>query len=275
MRNIARATGLASPAGRVQRFKGLEALPVRGAVLDANGVIVGVNEAWKQFARKSGLQTPDFDVGRNYFDYCTVDLGNAPRLAQDLKDLIAGRLDLLTCTYPCHSPTRRAWFFLIGVPLSSIKPSNVALLHIDMSALLPPDLADPKFGSGAGPENGSRPNHDINVDMDKIVAALDETIVRALSSQLHAMVPQAAASTPSPDGPRRSFREEIEAQLTRRQRQVLDLLGEGKSNREIAQALGASPNTVKLHVSAILDRLELRSRTQAALLAMKMREPAA
>ena len=55
--------------------------------------------------------------------------------------------------------------------------------------------------------------------------------------------------------------------LSRCQLQVLRLLGEGKSNREIAEALCRSPNTVKLHVSAILHRLNLRSRTQAALIA--------
>jgi DNA-binding NarL/FixJ family response regulator len=59
----------------------------------------------------------------------------------------------------------------------------------------------------------------------------------------------------------------VRTRLSKRQIQVLRLLGEGKSNKEIAMALFLSPNTIKLHVSAILERLKLSSsRTQAALL---------
>jgi DNA-binding NarL/FixJ family response regulator len=52
--------------------------------------------------------------------------------------------------------------------------------------------------------------------------------------------------------------------------EVLRLLGEGKTNKEMARELFLSPNTVKLHVSAILQRLKVRSRTQAALLSSEL-----
>jgi DNA-binding NarL/FixJ family response regulator len=58
--------------------------------------------------------------------------------------------------------------------------------------------------------------------------------------------------------------------LSERQIQVLRLLGEGKTNNEIAEVLFRSPNTIKLHVSAILKQLGLKSRTQAALLASQL-----
>lgn len=60
------------------------------------------------------------------------------------------------------------------------------------------------------------------------------------------------------------------AGLSKRQVEVLRLLGKGMTNREIAEALFRSPHTIKLHVSAILERLKLKSRTQAALLASKL-----
>jgi DNA-binding NarL/FixJ family response regulator len=60
------------------------------------------------------------------------------------------------------------------------------------------------------------------------------------------------------------------AGLSKRQVDVLRLLGKGMTNREIAEALFRSPHTIKLHVSAILERLHLKSRTQAALLASKL-----
>ncbi len=55
--------------------------------------------------------------------------------------------------------------------------------------------------------------------------------------------------------------------LTARERQVLKLIAEGSSNREIAQSLDISEGTVKNHVASILGRLNLRDRTQAAIVA--------
>ena len=58
--------------------------------------------------------------------------------------------------------------------------------------------------------------------------------------------------------------------LTPRELEVLALIGQGASNREIAQALFLSEGTVKNHVTNILSRLNLRDRTQAALLAVNV-----
>ena len=54
--------------------------------------------------------------------------------------------------------------------------------------------------------------------------------------------------------------------LTRRQREVLDLIGKGHSNANIAAKLELSPNTVRIHISAIFKTLDVSNRTQAALL---------
>jgi DNA-binding NarL/FixJ family response regulator len=53
--------------------------------------------------------------------------------------------------------------------------------------------------------------------------------------------------------------------LTARERQVLDLLADGLSNRQIARSLGLSLKTVQNHVSRILDKVQADDRTQAAL----------
>lgn len=57
--------------------------------------------------------------------------------------------------------------------------------------------------------------------------------------------------------------------LTTRQRQVMELLGEGLSNNDICERLGLNLSTVKAHVSGVLRTLGAESRTQAAL---KIRE---
>jgi DNA-binding NarL/FixJ family response regulator len=57
--------------------------------------------------------------------------------------------------------------------------------------------------------------------------------------------------------------------LTAREREVLGAIARGRANREIARDLGLSEKTVKTHVSAILTKLGVQDRTQAALYAVR------
>jgi DNA-binding NarL/FixJ family response regulator len=61
--------------------------------------------------------------------------------------------------------------------------------------------------------------------------------------------------------------------LTGRERQVLQLLADGASNRHIARVLGISLKTVQNHVSRILDKLQATDRTQAVLRARGIAPP--
>jgi DNA-binding NarL/FixJ family response regulator len=81
---------------------------------------------------------------------------------------------------------------------------------------------------------------------------LDPAIARALTSSLRAG---------SGDGPN--------AELTTRELEVLRLLGAGKTNKEIGAELQISERTARTHVSNILGKLDLTSRTQAALWAVR------
>ena len=58
--------------------------------------------------------------------------------------------------------------------------------------------------------------------------------------------------------------------LTYRQSQVLDLIAQGKSNKQIAFDMGVSESTVKLHINALLRSLRVNNRTQAVITAQKM-----
>jgi DNA-binding NarL/FixJ family response regulator len=53
--------------------------------------------------------------------------------------------------------------------------------------------------------------------------------------------------------------------LTSRERQVIDLLGEGLSNKEIASRLHIAVHTVKSHVHNVLEKLALHSRLEVAV----------
>jgi DNA-binding NarL/FixJ family response regulator len=55
------------------------------------------------------------------------------------------------------------------------------------------------------------------------------------------------------------------AQLSGREREVLRLLANGRTDREIAEALTISPRTAETHVAAILRKLDVRNRSEAAM----------
>ena len=57
--------------------------------------------------------------------------------------------------------------------------------------------------------------------------------------------------------------------LTQREQEVLSLVARGKSNQEIAERLHITSGTVRVHVHAILQKLDVRDRTQAAILALQ------
>ncbi|WP_053220027.1 response regulator [Virgibacillus senegalensis] len=62
---------------------------------------------------------------------------------------------------------------------------------------------------------------------------------------------------------------EKEHDLTPRELDILKQIGEGRSNKEIAAELALSVGTVKNHISQLLDKLELRDRTQLAIYAIR------
>ena len=73
-----------------------------------------------------------------------------------------------------------------------------------------------------------------------------------------------------PDAVRDRLAERIPcSDLTPRESQVLGLISDGKSNREIAAVLQIAEKTVRIHVSAILEKLSARDRTQAAIYAIQ------
>ena len=96
------------------------------------------------------------------------------------------------------------------------------------------------------------------------------------SDELRRAIKAAAAGQVqlSPQAAARLMREvrapESPETLTERETDVLRLLAEGLANKEIALKLGIGEKTVKTHVSNILLKLNVRSRTQAALYAAQI-----
>lgn len=253
----------------VEKIRALHALPVSTVILDHTGKIVGVNNVWKEFGRRNGLCMPNFALGLNYLDFCESDKEPSSELEKEFKQLLAGRRDLVTRVYPCSSPRQERWFFLIGLPLSLTERAGVAILHADLTSLVPLPIVERKRGGSQSSRTHKNPPSLI----DAIADSVETSVSATLTSQLSSMFGVRPKATP---GKRRVesggappvF---LRAKLSKRQMEVLALLGEGKSNAEIAKAIFRSPNTVRLHVSAILRELNVKTRTQAALLASQIR----
>lgn len=67
----------------------------------------------------------------------------------------------------------------------------------------------------------------------------------------------------------RGVRDDSSTELSTREREILECVARGASNREIAEQLGISEKTVKSHISNILGKLHLADRTQAAIFAWR------
>ena len=105
-----------------------------------------------------------------------------------------------------------------------------------------------------------------DMEPDELVSALRDiengknVVAQDLTDALARMV-QGDANVADDDGP---F-----SDLTPREMEILCLLAEGQSNKLIARNLGISDGTVKLHVKAILRKLGIHSRVEAAVIAVE------
>jgi DNA-binding NarL/FixJ family response regulator len=97
-----------------------------------------------------------------------------------------------------------------------------------------------------------------DADADEVVAA-----IRAAHRGEFALVPAVARRLMS--SLRATARDDRHRELTARELEVLRLVAVGRANKEIAAELSISERTARTHVSNILAKLDLRSRTQAAL----------
>lgn len=203
-------------------------LHAHSAVLDQEGVILQVNDAWKAFGTENGLRLPDWGVGVNYLDLCRSALGPAHRLCVDLEALLLGRTALTTWVYPCHAPTGHRWFNLIGVRLPDSRGGAV-LSHVDIT-----DLVGQQALEDGPVTETSRP----------------------------ALMPMSILPRRTEDAESQRAEQTVVEGFSTRQQQVFALLREGKTDAEIATALNVSPATAKKHVEAVLRRLGVTDQAQ-------------
>ena len=109
-------------------------------------------------------------------------------------------------------------------------------------------------------EAGARGWVDLGADEDELLAA-----IRVVGRGAMLFAPAVADHVRGLLGHGDAGAQDAFPQLSRRERQVLELLAQGASNAQIAQTLYLSPKTIRNHLSAICNKLQVVDRLQAAL----------
>ena len=116
----------------------LNGLPAHIAMLDVQGVIVSVNESWRQFSDINACQSPGHCVGMNYLEICDHAHGNdtasAHEAARGIRSVLHGESAVFSIEYACHSPTEQRWFLLTVTSLASNSMSGAVVMHLNTTA---------------------------------------------------------------------------------------------------------------------------------------------
>ena len=110
----------------------LNSLRAHVAILDEQGVILAVNEAWRDFARQNGLPEQSVGPGMNYLAICRAaseDAGEAAMVAEGIESVMRGDREQFFLDYPCHSPTQRRWFQVRASRCPGPRAARVVVAH--------------------------------------------------------------------------------------------------------------------------------------------------
>jgi predicted signal transduction protein with EAL and GGDEF domain len=115
----------------------LNALPAHIALLDNRGVIVAVNEAWRQFADTKVIQRPGYAIGLNYLDICRGARGNrsskAQQVAKGVRSVLDGKLKSFSLDYPDHLLPEQRWFRFSATPFTRDSSMSAVIAHLDIT----------------------------------------------------------------------------------------------------------------------------------------------
>ncbi len=116
----------------------LEAIPANIAILDAEGVIVRVNQAWSSFALQNGGFPGSVEVGTNYLEVCDAATGSEiwqiKVFAAGIRNVLKGKAERFSMEYPCHSPEQQRWFMGYVTASRGEGAARAVVAHVDITA---------------------------------------------------------------------------------------------------------------------------------------------
>ncbi len=108
----------------------VDALASHVAILDEQGRIIAVNEAWRAFAARNG--GGHIGIGDNYLQACErakSSCDGAGLVTEGILGVIRGERTHFAMEYPCHSPTERRWFIMRVTRFPGDGPTRVVVSH--------------------------------------------------------------------------------------------------------------------------------------------------
>jgi DNA-binding CsgD family transcriptional regulator len=127
------------PTGGITPTSVFDAIPAPALILDADGVIVAVNHAWRSAAAASGLADPAHGVGTDYLALCraTRDDGadHAHVIADGLESVLAGAVGTFKHIYPCPDAAGNpGWAeVLAGAMTHETGVVGILMQHLDLT----------------------------------------------------------------------------------------------------------------------------------------------
>jgi len=115
----------------------LDALPAHVLLLDAHGVIVSVNAAWRQLADSNELRDSDYGLGLNYLALCDsasgTDAPSAQAAAHGIRSVLSGATKEFSAEYFCETPAGQAWYLLTVTPLDERARRGAVVMHVNVT----------------------------------------------------------------------------------------------------------------------------------------------
>jgi diguanylate cyclase (GGDEF)-like protein/PAS domain S-box-containing protein len=100
----------------------LSSLPAHVALLDADGHIVAVNQAWQRNGTQHGFDDPTCEVGESYIEVCKRARGDhavdAISVVQGITAVLSGTRDSFALEYACHLGAERRWLRMMATPVT-------------------------------------------------------------------------------------------------------------------------------------------------------------
>lgn len=131
-------TSLLEKQSLAQRLSAIiNTLPANIALLDKNGLVMDVNDAWRNFAGENGFIGKDYGIGADYIaaaeNASSDDEHDAMLVAMGLRAVLAGKEDEFVFEYSCHSAAELRWFRMVVAPLKEKEYAGAVVMHIDIS----------------------------------------------------------------------------------------------------------------------------------------------
>jgi PAS domain S-box-containing protein len=157
------------------------ALSAHIAILDKEGMIIAVNNAWEQFAEDNSLKSST--LGINYIDVCERAEGEhameAPSIAKAIRDIINDRIDSYFLEYPCHSPTEKRWFIVRLSKFGSGDKLRVVVAHENVTSVKLAEEKTKELNKELNKKNEelTRSNEEFEAMNEELTASNEELVI--------------------------------------------------------------------------------------------------